>query len=403
MNVHPILASLKKQKTAALLIVLEIAIAAAILCNALYLVSQRVVRMQQASGIDEAHLVFLETSGGAPGKPAHVANAEDLAALRALPGVRAAITINTFPFIDNTWNTSIALTAEQAEPSATPAMVLADEHFLAASGVTLLQGRWFNADEILDVNLFNLPENFLMPSMVITQSLAHALFPGENALGKTVYGWNQPIRIIGITADMLTPGGLPGADPTAYQVMFLPIKPSGSRYVLRTQAAADGNLLHAAEAALARVDAARVSGSQTFAELRRQYYSRDRAAVWMLVIVSLLMLAITAFGISGLASFWVAQRTRQIGIRRALGATRGDILRHFQSENFLIVSAGIVLGLMLAFGLNQFMMTHYELPRLPWQTLPITAFALWLLGQLAVLAPALRATRIPPAIATRSV
>jgi len=99
----------------------------------------------------------------------------------------------------------------------------------------------------------------------------------------------------------------------------------------------------------------------------------------------------------------VQQRTRSIGIRRAIGATRSDILHYFQLENFLIVTGGIVLGTMLAFVLNAVLMQHYELPRLPPYYLPIGALLLWLLGQLAVLGPALRAAAVPPVVATRSV
>jgi len=108
-------------------------------------------------------------------------------------------------------------------------------------------------------------------------------------------------------------------------------------------------------------------------------------------------------GITGLANFWVQQRRRIIGIRRAIGATRGDILRYFQTENFLIVTGGIVLGMLLAFVLNLVLMSYYELPRLPLYYLPVGALVLWLLGQLAVLGPALRAAAVPPVVATRSV
>jgi len=112
---------------------------------------------------------------------------------------------------------------------------------------------------------------------------------------------------------------------------------------------------------------------------------------------------VTALGIVGLASFWVQQRRRQIGVRRALGATRGDILSYFQTENFLIVSGGIVLGMVLAFAINLLLMQHYELPRLPLYYLPIGALSLYVIGQLAVLGPALRAAAVPPVEATRSV
>jgi putative ABC transport system permease protein len=123
----------------------------------------------------------------------------------------------------------------------------------------------------------------------------------------------------------------------------------------------------------------------------------------MMVGVIAALLLVTALGIIGLASFWVQQRRRQIGVRRALGATRSDILHYFQTENFLIVTGGIALGMALAFGLNLALMRIYELPRLPLLYLPVGALALWLLGQLAVLGPALRAAAVPPVVATRSV
>ena len=124
---------------------------------------------------------------------------------------------------------------------------------------------------------------------------------------------------------------------------------------------------------------------------------------WLLGAVCVALMVVTALGIVGLASFWVQQRTKQIGVRRALGATRSQILRYFQTENFLLATIGIVLGMLGAFGLNQLLMTYYELPRLPAMYLPIGAVALWLLGQIAVYGPAKRAAAVPPAVATRSV
>ena len=119
--------------------------------------------------------------------------------------------------------------------------------------------------------------------------------------------------------------------------------------------------------------------------------------------VTIALLVVTALGIVGLASFWVAQRRRTIGVRRALGATRRDILHYFQTENFLLATIGIVLGMVLAYGINLFLMAHYELPRLPAVYFPVGAVALWVIGQLAVLGPALRAAAVPPVVATRSV
>jgi putative ABC transport system permease protein len=137
--------------------------------------------------------------------------------------------------------------------------------------------------------------------------------------------------------------------------------------------------------------------------MRNAYFADDRSMVWMLLLVCVVMLAVTAFGIVGLTSFWVGQRRGQIGIRRAVGASRGHIMRYFQTENFLLSTAGVVIGMGLAFGINMYLMHYYELSRMPWYYLPIGAFMLWLVGQLAVLAPALRAAAVPPVVATRSV
>jgi putative ABC transport system permease protein len=120
-------------------------------------------------------------------------------------------------------------------------------------------------------------------------------------------------------------------------------------------------------------------------------------------IVSVVLLAITAAGIVGLTSFWVGQRRRQIGIRRALGATRNDILSYFMTENMLIGMGGIVVGTLLAIGINLWMVTQYGVTRLSGMYLLVGAVVLLLLGQGAVLAPALRASRVPPVEATRSV
>jgi putative ABC transport system permease protein len=139
----------------------------------------------------------------------------------------------------------------------------------------------------------------------------------------------------------------------------------------------------------------------TMESQRDKYYRNDRAMAWMLVGVCVLLLVVTALGIVGLTSFWVAQRRRQIGIRRAIGATRGDILRYFQAENFLIATMGIALGMVLTYGINLLLMRHYELNRLPGYYLPVGALVLWGLGQLAVLGPARRAAKVPPVVATR--
>jgi putative ABC transport system permease protein len=154
---------------------------------------------------------------------------------------------------------------------------------------------------------------------------------------------------------------------------------------------------------LSALEPGAVLEGKTYTDQRADYFADTRDMVWMLAMVCVVMLAVTALGIVGLTSFWVGQRRRQIGIRRAVGASCAQILRYFQTENFLLSTAGVLLGVVLGFAINIYLMQHYEVGRMPWYYLGCGAITLWLLGQCAVLGPALRAAAVPPVVATRSV
>jgi putative ABC transport system permease protein len=121
----------------------------------------------------------------------------------------------------------------------------------------------------------------------------------------------------------------------------------------------------------------------------------------MLGVVSALLLAVTGFGIVGLTTYWVSQRRRQIGMRRALGARRADILAYFHTENLLIVAVGCMLGIVLGLAMNTVMASSMQLTRMSVAYVCFGALIVLVLCQLAVLWPALRAASIPPATATR--
>jgi putative ABC transport system permease protein len=138
-------------------------------------------------------------------------------------------------------------------------------------------------------------------------------------------------------------------------------------------------------------------------ETRTRSYLEDAAMIRLLVFIVSLLTAITGLGIVGLASFNVARRTKQIGTRRALGASRPAILRYFLLENFLVSGVGIVTGAALAVGLNIWMVQVFDLTPLAWYIIPLAMVALGLVGQAAVFGPARRASLVSPAVATRAV
>lgn len=405
MDIRPILSTLSRHKTAAALIVLEIALSCAIVCNALFLISSRLERIREPSGIVENELVRVQVAGIGEDDNAAARTRSDLAVLRALPGVKSATMVNQVPFVRSSWNSSISLTPDQKHPTLNATLYFGDEAFIDTFGLNLISGRAFNPDEFVDLTPDLSPDD---SSIVITRSMAERLFHGSTAIGKSIYIGSAPLRIVGVVDHLVRPSEQEGPIGHGYSVIFPARTPynQGGNYVLRTEPSRRAEILQAAMAALEKNGPSRLimeDNSKTFSELRDDYYREDRAMAWLLVAVIIALLVVTALGIVGLASFWVEQRTKQIGVRRALGATRGQILRYFQTENFLLAGIGIALGMLMAYGINQLLMTHYELPRLPAYYLPIGAVALWLLGQIAVFGPARRAAAVPPAIATRSV
>ena len=409
MDIRPILSTLLRHKTAAALIVLEIALSCAIICNALFLIGERVDRLQLVSGVAENEVVRVQLTGIGEDADAEALTRSDLALLRGLPGVKAASVTNQVPFVNSSWNTSVNMVKDQQQPTLSSTVYMGDEQFLAALGPKVVAGRNFAADEFIEWSALDAPDSKVsIPAVIITRSMADKLFPGQSAIGKSFYSWgDNAIRVVGVVDHLVRPSEQGGAVAHEYSMVFPIHVPFslGGNYLLRTDPARRGEVLKAAVAALEKNSPNRIileDNTRTMEELRAQYYRQDRLMVWMLVAVIVALLVVTALGIVGLASFWVQQRTKQIGVRRALGATRGQILRYFQTENFLLATIGIVLGMLLAYAINQLLMGKYELPRLPLYYLPVGAALLWMLGQVAVYGPARKAASVPPAVATRS-
>ena len=405
---RPILSTLMRHKIAATLIVLEIALSCAIVCNALFLIGERLDRMNMPSGIAENELVRIRAASLRQLSGDDALNSaitrEYLDVLRKVPGVKQAGIANQIPFGGSSNNSGVRLGADQQHNTLNATVYLDEGNLLETFGLRLVSGRDFTADEYQDMAvLAKSGEQARIPGAIVNRSMAEKMFAGQNPLGKVFYSWGEsPIAVIGVIEDLARPNSI-GDGPYA-MIFALRDYGAGLHYILRTEPGRRAEVLKAAVAALKKADPnTLVVNNDTFDEIRAEHFQQDRSMAWMLVVVIAALMLVTALGIVGLASFWVQQRTKQIGVRRALGATRGQILRYFQAENFLLASAGIVLGMLMAYGINQLLMAKYELPRLPLFYLPIGAVALWLLGQIAVYWPARKAASVPPAIATRSV
>lgn len=404
MQIQPILSALRKHKLATALIALEIALACAVLVNACFLIAGRLSAMHLKSGVDEASLGLVSVTGFDP-KQAGDVNARMLAGLRGIAGVESVNVVTSVPFGPQ-WGVA-GITLDRKTYPAVVEFYEGNPGTPEALGLKLVAGRFPSADDYQPLQ----DTGYLPPSsrVVVTQALADKLWPGESPLGKQFWSADYSFRVVGVVAHLAVSQYTEYGEQGAGWSVFVPTQPGGllaGTYLLRAKPKSLDRVMTEARAKVAKIAPDLVldrENSRSVPALRARFFKSDRAMAGLLVGVIVALLGVTALGIVGLASFWVAQRRKQIGIRRALGATRADIMAYFQTENFLIVTFGIVIGVIAAVGINLALMKWFEVARLPPWYLPVGAVVLWLLGQLAVLAPALRAAAVPPVVATRSV
>jgi len=403
---RPMLSAMSRHKATAFLLAAQIALTLAIVANAVFVIDQRVLLMLRSTGIDESNTVIVENRWVDELSPTQVQakTAADLAMLRQMPAVMDAYSDYSFPGagpVAEVWG--ISPVPGQIKPLSYAEPYYTDEHALRTYGLRLIAGRNFEAGEIL-LDAGTSKASF--GPVLITQDLAVKLFGSESALGKVVYVGDVAKTVVGITVNLQVPAV--GTHSFAYRSILSPVRysdPTGSQYVIHTKPGQQQSVNSTVAAALFAVSASRIidesTGVQNFDTLRSRAYARDRGLIILLCITCVILLLATGGGIVGVTVLWVRQRHREIGLRRALGATRLEIAAHILTENFFIVSAGIAVGAVLALAANIALMHFLEMSSLPAVFIALGSFLVLVLGQCSALLPARHASRIAPMEAMR--
>ena len=405
MDIGPIWRAMLRNKAGFVLIALQIAVTLTIMVNAIGIIQERSGRMARPSGLDEANtfafasVLFKDYER----EQRKVLIDEDLDIIRNVPGVVSAVASNSFPLRQGGWSMSLALEpGNQTPESVGSAIYFVDEHGVDTFDVEIIDGENFTPQQVTwssDV------DNTWPPYGIITEALGKEMWPDETGsyVGKTMYiNDNDPVNVVGVIDALQAPWeSWTGVERS----MLVPQqRPSEFvRYIVRAEPGMRDQLMPELEAMLAASNRDRIIRDMTTMEdTRKLAYVGDSALIKILSFIVLLLTIITALGIVGLASFNVSRRTRQIGIRRALGATKPAIVRYFMLENSIVSGIGLIIGSALAIGLNIVMVEAFSLEPLAWYVIPIGVIALWAVGQLAVAGPARRASNVAPAIATRA-
>ena len=225
-----------------------------------------------------------------------------------------------------------------------------NEQAIDALGVVLAEGRGFYPEEIA---FREQNSAAFVPVVIMTKALAKNTFGTEDALGKTFYdSYGAPAEVVGIIEHMQ--GAWVDWDELE-NVLIMPGVSFGPflRYMVRVEPGRRDELISVLEEQLPGINHSRmIRRIEPYTDIVARAYRRDHSMTILLISTVILLVSITSLGIIGLASFSVRQRTKQIGTRRAVGATRKDIMRYFMVENWLVTTMGVILGSILAVVFN---------------------------------------------------
>ncbi|HXV75653.1 MAG TPA: FtsX-like permease family protein [Candidatus Polarisedimenticolaceae bacterium] len=416
MQIGPIFRAMFRHKGRFWLIAVEVALTLAIISNCLNMVLVERQKMNRPTGIDEDNIlvVYSEPFDKAFEDKiyARASYDNDLRALRGMPGVHAAAGMHAIPLSGGGSATGRRPRGSEIDTLSAPYFIVS-EGVIAALGVELVEGRDFTAadfptpddDEASATAEDEAAAEPDLSNVIVTREFAELMYPDGDALGKTIENRNGDSidTIIGVIERMHNSWPLASF---AERVVLYPGEPwseRGARYVVRAEPGMLGELYTTIEDELIRQDEGRLIRVETLAEVKGDTYSGTHAVTKMLGGLSVLLILVTSLGIIGLTSFSVTQRTREIGTRRALGATRTSILGYFLVENWIVTGVGLVVGVGLTYGLNFVLAQWAEVQRIEIPQVAVGVLTIWLAGLAAALAPAIRGTTVQPVTATRNV
>lgn len=402
--------SLWRSPVGPLLLAVQVALSMMILANVAYVVSVRLETTGRPTGMDLDNIFWIRSEGRGQNYDQQSVTRFDLEYLNSLPGVLAACATSSIPQTGVANETAVSADADTKEKR--PVLwYQMTEKSVDALGLHLIRGRGYLKDAVAPApSSADAAGLAFGPEVVITAALAEKLFgSSEAAVGKTLYfslAEGRSATIVGVVERMqAAPLFLPGVNIFT-EIVLAPAVPAGptALYLVRTQPGLRDQVMTRVVKEFESLQRDRyVDKIKPLADTASEGRAADRASAVVLAILASFVLAVTMLGLFGFAAFSVTSRTKEIGTRRAIGATKSDILKQFLLENWIITTAGVIVGsvITLAFALQLSMLL--ELPRLPIVFLVGSMALIWTAGLLAALMPALRGAGVPPAVATRAV
>lgn len=400
LDIMPIIKSLWRNKTGPLLIILQLSLTVAVISNALFVVHDRIEKIERPTGIAEEEIFIIWARRTSPeGDIQEIIN-KDMEIIRATPSVINATSISSIPLSGSGTSSALRKSLGVGNTDFNSAIYAMTQHGIDTLGITLIEGRNFNDNDVQFFTLESPPDHSVT---IITRDFAEKMFPEESAIGKTIFMGNLPLTVVGVVERLMAPW--PESE-LAYDATMIPIivKEDSTHYLVRTLKAQRDATMHALVEKLRAIDSTRLIGEErSMVQVKRDAYSGDYAMIKILSFVIFLLTFVNALGIVGLTTFWVNQRRKQIGIRRALGSTKVGVIRYFMMENTLLVLFAAAVGTIIAYVNSSYMVRTQGAGLLPIEYVLITVVFLLLVTLLAAYSPVRKAAQISPVEAVSNV
>jgi putative ABC transport system permease protein len=379
------------------LVVSEIALACMLLVGTGLLIRSLIGVLQVDLGFQPEHAVAwrVETSRPFNSDAERVAFYERLVErVAAVPGVDSAGLSDSLPLgLKRSWSLRVKGVVDDDLVYPVAPVTLVDEHYLPTMRVPLRRGRYFDDRDSADS-----PQ-----AMIVNETMARGLWPGQDPIGRTVVVNGPECVVVGVVGDVRQ-----GLEDTPKPEMYLSFRQRGyyqwhsPRLVARSTRSRTA-LIADVRAAMKEVDPALASNEFTALDL-----VVDRAVAPRRLITGMLgsfaigALLLAAVGLYGTIAYSVSQRTRELGIRAAMGAQRGDVLRLVVGEGLRLTGVGVAGGFAAAFFATRLLRSHlYGVTASDPMTYAITAAVLGFVSLLACVVPARRAAKVDPMVALR--
>ena len=410
MNVKALLKALMFRKFPTALLITQLALCLGLLVNSIQISTDTLRKLNIDIGLDVDNLLYIKllptSAEFKHGSLYRSVTTEDLLALRNIEGVRTSAFYNQLPLMATEWKGNIQdnnLPKDGVlgnELSQIP-FFFTDENGVKDMGVKLIQGRDFESTD--DFSIVNLKGNdrFLSRNIIVTQSLSKALFPDRSALGRlTNMG-----RIVGITKDIIVDPKLDGRKNAFAVFVNQPLSWNDGPlyYLLQVEQGYNDKVSAKVHETLRKVHQEREILEMGTLKLQlSDLFKQESSLATLFVLLSILMISVTAISCFSHSHFHVSQQAKYIGIRRALGATKGDILLYVISENGLLTITACIVGVIFTLVLNSILsiIIHVDVPKILYFVSGCVVIVLC--GFLASLLPAIKTANISPLLATKS-